>query len=112
MNLLRSARAAEDRDFRLRVQTALVITALELTRGEQLQTDERTSAALQVTLHPDNPGWQLNRFAWLVAADKAVAETTRNDGTVEATDDVIFGIVERLWVELFPDAADDSRGLA
>ena len=102
MNLLGTARAVYNQDFRDRVHAAVILTAQDIVNSGANMTD-RSSAALLTLQHPENAAGNLMQFCWLTAANAAIASTVQPDGSVSATDADIHYVVSGVWHTLYPD---------
>jgi hypothetical protein len=102
MGFQESGIAAVDRNFNLRVQSALVKIAIEIA-GEPVDTPEheaRLRLALSVS---QNPALLGARFAWLVAGtDPVKSSITVTDGvvTVGSDDNMIEALCEGFWTPI------------
>lgn len=101
MNLLGTARAVDNKDFRDRVHAAVIISAQDIVSSGAMT--DRSSAALFTLQHPETAAGNLMRFCWLTAANAAIAASVQPDGSVSATDSDIHYVVSGIWWTLYPD---------
>ena len=101
MNLLGTARAVYNQDFRDRVHAAVILTAQDIVTSGGMT--DRSSAALLTLQHPESAAGNLMQFCWLTAANAAIAASVQPDGSVTATDADIHYVVSGIWWTLYPD---------
>ena len=101
MNLLGTARAVDNKDFRDRVHAAVILSAQDIVNS-RARTD-RSSAAMLMLQQPETAAGNLMRFCWLTASNAAVAASVQPDGSVAATDADIHYVVSLAWWMLYPD---------
>ena len=101
MNLLGTARAVDNKDFRDRVHAAVILSAQDIVNSGAMT--ERSAAALFTLQHPETAAGSLMRFCWLTAANAAIAGSVQPDGSVTATDSDIHYVVSGVWWTLYPD---------
>ena len=101
MNLLGTASATRDPDFRARVQAALILTAVDIINDPAQYMTPRQVFAMQAVQQPEYLGKD-SRFHWHTAVNPAIAASVDSNGTVTATDNDIHYVVSGLWHLLFP----------
>ena len=101
MNLLGTARAVDNKDFRDRVHAAVILSAQAIVNSG-VRT-ERSSAAMLALQQPETAAGLLMRFCWLTASNAAIAASVNADGSVSATDSDIHYVVSGVWWTLYPD---------
>lgn len=103
MGFLENGLAANDRNFNLRVQAALVKIAVEIATTEAETVADHTARLRLALAVSQNPSVVGTRFAWLVANHAQVSPTISvSNGvvTVTATDALIETLCENFWTPI------------
>lgn len=101
MSLIGTAKAAKNESFKDRVQSAVILSAIDIRNGGLPMGDPKDSFALQILQNPEAYGRD-TRFVWLTASNAAISASVAEDGEVQATDDDIQYVVNSVWETLFP----------
>lgn len=106
MNLIGTAKATQNNDFRMRVTSALMLTAIDI-RNSGDRRSIKAAAAQEVIMSPEGNSL-VTRAVWLCAANAAIAATVLSDGSVDATDNDIHYVVAGAWDMMFPPDPGNS----
>lgn len=106
MNLIGTAKATQNADFRMRVTSALMLTAINIQKSGDRRSI-KAAAAQEVIMSPEGNSL-VTRAVWLCAANAGIADTVGDDGSVNATDAKILNAVNIAWDMMFPPDPGNS----
>lgn len=104
MTFLQSGAAARNETFRLRIQACLFKLAQDVVNEDENADDHHTRISLARAIIIE-PAVAVGRFAWLCAANPAIAGTVNDEGDVAAPDGDIEYVCASNWTIVSKDSA-------